>query len=191
MPSSCVVAYIRQAVSGEIHLVFTLTASPIHRQVVASRTLERRYQQDEVFFGEIAWLMDAVRPSLESPSERRPDRITLFGANEQDNLLIARIAAGDDYALGEVVDRFGGVLIAIARRVSGSHAVAEDVLQEVISELWRHPERYSPERGIPEGLPGCPGPAQGSGFLPERGPAQGPPRTLGPAWVANWPPGAG
>jgi RNA polymerase sigma factor (sigma-70 family) len=67
--------------------------------------------------------------------------------NAQDNLLMARIAAGDDYALGEVVDRFGGVLIAIARRVSGSQAVAEDVLQEVISELWRHPERYSPERG--------------------------------------------
>ena len=38
-------------------------------------------------------------------------------------------------------------MTAIARRISGSQGVAEDVLQEVVSELWRHPERYSPERG--------------------------------------------
>jgi RNA polymerase sigma-70 factor (ECF subfamily) len=66
---------------------------------------------------------------------------------EQDDLLVARIAAGDDYALGEVIDRYGGLVMGIARRINGSQAVAEDVLQEVVSELWRHPERYLPERG--------------------------------------------
>jgi RNA polymerase sigma-70 factor (ECF subfamily) len=81
-------------------------------------------------------------------SERaRASQVMLFAMKEQDDLLVARIAAGDDYALGELVDRFGGLLTAIARRISGSQDVAEDVLQEVVSELWRHPERYSPERG--------------------------------------------
>jgi RNA polymerase sigma-70 factor (ECF subfamily) len=72
----------------------------------------------------------------------------MLGAMKQrDDLLVARVAAGDDYALGELIDRFGGLLMGIARRVSGSQSVAEDVLQEVVSELWQHPERYAPERG--------------------------------------------
>ncbi len=91
---------------------------------------------------------DSPRRTLRTLSERgRPGSVGLLGMKEQDTLLVARIAAGDDYALGELVDRFGGLLMGIARRISGSRAVAEDVLQEVVSDLWRHPERYSPERG--------------------------------------------
>ncbi len=92
--------------------------------------------------------MTVMAASPAAITERgRLSQVMLFDMREQDDLLVARIAAGDDYALGELVDRFGGVLTAIARRISGSQAVAEDVLQEVVSELWRHPERYSPERG--------------------------------------------
>jgi RNA polymerase sigma factor (sigma-70 family) len=87
------------------------------------------------------------RRSMRTLSEGgRPGSVVLE-MKEWDTLLVARIAAGDDYALGELVDRFGGLLMGIARRISGSQSVAEDVLQEVVSDLWRHPERYSPERG--------------------------------------------
>jgi RNA polymerase sigma-70 factor (ECF subfamily) len=89
-----------------------------------------------------------LSPSLVRLTERsRPGRVMLGTMKEQDDLLVARIAAGDDYALGELIDRYGGLLMGIARRITGSRAVAEDVLQEVVSELWRHPERYMPERG--------------------------------------------
>lgn len=91
---------------------------------------------------------DSPRRTLRTLSERgRPGSAVLLGMKERDTLLVARIAAGDDYALGELVDRFGGLLMGIARRISGSQGVAEDVLQEVVSDLWRRPERYSPERG--------------------------------------------
>jgi RNA polymerase sigma factor (sigma-70 family) len=64
-----------------------------------------------------------------------------------DELLIARVAAGDDRAVGELFDHYGPLLFGIAKRVSGDQAVAEDVLQEVLTELWRHPERFDHKRG--------------------------------------------
>ena len=82
-----------------------------------------------------------------SPERGAGRGIRLVGVTERDDLLVARIAAGDDYALGELIERFGSLLLGIGRRICGSQALAEDVLQEVISELWRHPDRYRPERG--------------------------------------------
>src|SRR4051812_16488255 len=50
---------------------------------------------------------------------------------DSDGLLMARIAAGDDEALGEVYDRFGSLVYGVARRVTGNSASAEDVVQEI------------------------------------------------------------
>ena len=63
------------------------------------------------------------------------------------SLLVARIAAGDDRALAEAFDQLGGVVHAAAVRVLGSTATAQDVVQDVFVELWRHPERYDGELG--------------------------------------------
>jgi RNA polymerase sigma-70 factor (ECF subfamily) len=64
-----------------------------------------------------------------------------------DRVLAARLAAGDDDALDEVFDRYAGFLLGVARRVTGSTALAEDVVQEVLAALWRNPERFDPARG--------------------------------------------
>ena len=37
--------------------------------------------------------------------------------------------------------------MALARRVTGDAATAEDVAQEVFVTLWQHPERYDATRG--------------------------------------------
>jgi len=65
----------------------------------------------------------------------------------EDNLLVARVCAGDDYALGDLLQRYGGLLLGVAKRVSRSQSVAEDVLQEVVAEFWAHPERFDCQRG--------------------------------------------
>jgi RNA polymerase sigma-70 factor (ECF subfamily) len=62
-------------------------------------------------------------------------------------VLVARLAAGDDEALAEVLDRYGGVVLGIARRVSGRRDVAEEVVQDVLTALWREPARFDPARG--------------------------------------------
>lgn len=64
-----------------------------------------------------------------------------------DALLAARLAAGDDYALAEVFDRFGSVVYGAAIRVIGDGSSAQDVVQDVFVELWNHPDRYDPAAG--------------------------------------------
>ena len=65
----------------------------------------------------------------------------------EDRVLAARLCAGDDSALAEIFDRHGALLLGLARRVTGSHSLAEEVLQEVMTALWSHPERFDAARG--------------------------------------------
>jgi RNA polymerase sigma-70 factor (ECF subfamily) len=62
-------------------------------------------------------------------------------------MLVARLSAGDDEALDEVFDRYAGFVMGVARRVTGSAALAEDVLQEVLTGLWSNPDGFDPARG--------------------------------------------
>jgi RNA polymerase sigma-70 factor (ECF subfamily) len=64
-----------------------------------------------------------------------------------DSVLRERLVAGDDSALVEVFDQLGSFVFGLARRLTGSASIAEDVGQEVFSELWRRPERFDPDRG--------------------------------------------
>ena len=64
-----------------------------------------------------------------------------------DALLAARLTAGDDLALAEVFDRLAPAVYRTALRVTGESAAAQDVVQDVFVELWRHPGRYDPAVG--------------------------------------------
>lgn len=50
-------------------------------------------------------------------------------------------------ALAEVYRRHAGAVFGLARRVIGSDALAEEVVQEVFLHLWRGPDRFDAERG--------------------------------------------
>jgi len=71
-----------------------------------------------------------------------------------DCVLLARLAAGDDHALGEVYDRYAPLVFCVAKRVVASRSAAEDVVQDVFTALWRNPERFDPERGSLRGYLG-------------------------------------
>jgi RNA polymerase sigma-70 factor (ECF subfamily) len=66
---------------------------------------------------------------------------------EDDEVLVARMAAGDDDAIGEVFDRYAPFLLGVARRVTSNPGLAEDVVQEVLTSLWSAPDRFDPARG--------------------------------------------
>ena len=53
-----------------------------------------------------------------------------------DEVLVARIVAGDDSALGEVYDRTATMVHGVARRIVRDPVAAEDVCQEVFVHLW-------------------------------------------------------
>ena len=61
--------------------------------------------------------------------------------------LVLRIAQGDDRALGLLYDRFGGVLYAVAYRVVGQQADAEEVVMEAFAQAWREATRFDQARG--------------------------------------------
>jgi RNA polymerase sigma-70 factor (ECF subfamily) len=62
-------------------------------------------------------------------------------------LLAARLTAGDDHALAEVFDRFGPLVFGAAIGIVGDGSSAQDVVQDVFVELWRHPDRFDPAVG--------------------------------------------
>lgn len=61
--------------------------------------------------------------------------------------LVSAIRSGDEKAMGELYDRYSGIVYAVALRVLGDAAAAEDVLQDVFMQLWRNPGRFDSSRG--------------------------------------------
>lgn len=64
-----------------------------------------------------------------------------------DQLIAERLRAGDDSALAEAFERHAPLVLGLARRVTGSRTMAEDVVQEVFTLLWTQPQQFDPERG--------------------------------------------
>lgn len=91
----------------------------------------------------------AIPTALATATTDRPAPRVLgkVAAVDEDAVLVARLVAGDDEAVGELFDRHGPFVLGLARRVSGSTEVAEDVVQEVFTALWSEPERFDPTRG--------------------------------------------
>jgi RNA polymerase sigma-70 factor (ECF subfamily) len=69
------------------------------------------------------------------------------GVEGSDALLAARLAAGDDRTLADVFDQLASSVYGGALRVLGNGNAAQDVVQDVFVELWRHPDRYDPAAG--------------------------------------------
>jgi RNA polymerase sigma-70 factor (ECF subfamily) len=61
---------------------------------------------------------------------------------------LQKVAAGDAAAVQECIDRYGGLVYTLARRMCPAGAEVDDAVQEVFIELWRKAERYDP--GIAE-----------------------------------------
>jgi RNA polymerase sigma-70 factor (ECF subfamily) len=60
---------------------------------------------------------------------------------------MARLATGDVEALEGLYDRYGMLVYSTALRVAREVHLAEDIAQEVFLSIWRHPDRYVPQRG--------------------------------------------
>jgi len=63
-----------------------------------------------------------------------------------DRALLDLLASGDHEALGELYDRHGSSVYALAVRFVSDRGDAEDIVQEVFSQAWRQVARYDPAR---------------------------------------------
>jgi RNA polymerase sigma-70 factor, ECF subfamily len=64
-----------------------------------------------------------------------------------DQALVERMARGDAEALGALYDLHSPLLRALATRVLGNAAAAEDLVHDVFLEAWQHAGEYDPGRG--------------------------------------------
>lgn len=61
--------------------------------------------------------------------------------------LLERAARGDRDAVMSLYDRFAPVLLAVAMRIAGGRAEAEDIVQEVFARAWREAATFDRARG--------------------------------------------
>jgi RNA polymerase sigma-70 factor, ECF subfamily len=72
-----------------------------------------------------------------------PQTGTLAG----DALLLQRVRSGDESAMTEIFDRYGGMVYSVALRVLKDPGQAEDVMQDILIQLWKSAATYVESRG--------------------------------------------
>jgi RNA polymerase sigma-70 factor (ECF subfamily) len=80
----------------------------------------------------------AAAPAAGAARRRRPDRA--------ERRLAARLQAGDADALGDAYDAYGAATFGLLVRMLGDRGAAEDVQQQVFTEVWRRAGDYDPRR---------------------------------------------
>lgn len=56
--------------------------------------------------------------------------------------ILKRVAAGDADAVGECLDKYGGLVWSLARRMLRNAEDAEDVVQDVFVDIWKNARRF-------------------------------------------------
>ena len=69
------------------------------------------------------------------------------GVKSPDSALVALAASGDERALGDLYDRYGGMAYSLACAIVGEHADAEEVVADAFAQIWRSASGFDPARG--------------------------------------------
>ena len=69
------------------------------------------------------------------------------GGAQTDRALVARMAQGEEDAVGDLYDRYAAPLFGLAVRVVGERADAEEVVMEAFTQAWRTARGYNEQRG--------------------------------------------
>jgi len=64
-----------------------------------------------------------------------------------DAALLEAVAEGNQDAMAAVFDRYSRIVFSIALRVLREPSLAEDVMQEVLLQVWRRPQSFVAQRG--------------------------------------------
>jgi RNA polymerase sigma-70 factor (ECF subfamily) len=77
------------------------------------------------------------------PEYRAPEIVTTPDSIQQEPIL-PRLAAGEPRAMNECITRHGGLVWGIVRRSVKDSTAAEDLVQEVFTEIWKKAAFFDP-----------------------------------------------
>lgn len=77
----------------------------------------------------------------------QPARAADAAAEDSDEVLVARLTAGDHAAFAQLVRRHQALFYAHAWRTVANRAEAEDCVQDAFLKLWRNPAAFDAGRG--------------------------------------------
>ena len=83
---------------------------------------------------------------MRPPKTHENDDSGIDDTGIDDSELVDRIAEHDQNALGELYNRYSGLLLALARRILNDLSDAEEILQEVFLQVWNQAGRYDTRR---------------------------------------------
>ena len=86
-------------------------------------------------------LDDAAPASPPNPDATRD------AASAATDALLSRVAQGDQRAFAELYDVIAPRMLGLVRHVLKDHAQSEEVLQEVLLEVWQTASRFDPNKG--------------------------------------------
>jgi len=66
---------------------------------------------------------------------------------DTDFALVSALRSGDQNAMARLYDKYSSIVYAVALRVLGDTAIAEDILQDVFMQLWNNPGVFDSSRG--------------------------------------------
>ena len=91
-------------------------------------------------------------PNVEKRLTGSPHNATEAQASGPDfAALIGKVAEGDQEALAALYDGTSKLVFGLVLRILGDRSVAEEVLFDVYTQVWRQASRYDPARGGPLG----------------------------------------
>lgn len=68
------------------------------------------------------------------------------GSHRVSDSVLIRVATGDNSAIQECLDTFGGLVWSLARKMCNSAADAEDAVQDIFVDLWKSAGSFDPDR---------------------------------------------
>jgi DNA-directed RNA polymerase specialized sigma24 family protein len=77
-----------------------------------------------------------------SSQQREGKRLGNAPLSNEDRQLLERLYRGDDQAIALLYDRYAGLVYSIALRVLRDPGLAEQVLSDIFTEIWRTPRRF-------------------------------------------------
>jgi RNA polymerase sigma factor (sigma-70 family) len=90
-------------------------------------------------------LLGSVAGRILAPSTVRARcREVPVEAGDSSPTILQRVALGEPGAAQECLDRFGGLVWSLARRLASNDSEAEDAVQEIFVDVWRSSQRYDP-----------------------------------------------